>query len=92
MVLGERICDSLLIHMGPSPLAVASVKIRVWLQGHKAFFMLSSAEYEIFSDDKYQNGNLLLIFLYSSAEKISCSAKLSRKTAILISNLLFDSR
>ena len=86
MALGE------LIHVGPSPFAVASIKIRVWLRDYKTFFMLNSAEYEIFSDDKYQNANLLLKFLHSSAEEISCSAKLSRKTAILISNLLFDSR
>ena len=33
------------------------LKISSWAQGYKTFFMLNSAEYEIFSANKYENAN-----------------------------------
>ena len=32
-------------------------KLQVWPQGYKTFFMLNSAEHEIFSANKYENAN-----------------------------------
>ena len=29
----------------------------IWSRGHKTFFMLNSAEHEIFSANKYENAN-----------------------------------
>ena len=52
-------------------------------QGYKNFFMLNSAEHEIFSANKYENVNnikLQLLVIWSLvAGQISCSAELSMK-------------
>ena len=64
----------------------------VWPRGYKTFFMLNSAEHEIFSANKYENANnsqLLLAFSYLLAEKISCSATFSKKEFAVFSNLWF---
>ena len=34
-----------------------SPKSVIWVQGYKTFFMLNSAEHEIFSANKYENAN-----------------------------------
>ena len=53
-----------------------------WPRGYKTFFMLNSAEHEIFSANKYEN----------LAEKFSCSAMFSKKKFAIVSNLRFISR
>ena len=55
-------------------------------QGYKTFFMLNSAEHEIFS------GNKLLVFSYLLVEKFSCSAMFSKREFAIFSNLRFISR
>ena len=62
-----------------------------WPRGYKIFFMLNSAEHEIFSANKYENANKLA-FSYLLAEKITRSAMLSKKEFAIISNLRFISR
>ena len=49
--------------------------------------MLNSAEYEIFSANKYENAKLLLAFTHLLAEKIPCSARFSRKEFAIVSNM-----
>ena len=54
--------------------------------------MLNSAEHEIFSVNKYENANLVGIFIfYLLAEKISCSAMFIKKELAIVSNLRFIS-
>ena len=52
-------------------------------RGYKTFFMLNSAEHEIFSANKYENVNnswhFHIYFLYLLAEKFSFSAMFSMK-------------
>ena len=43
---------------------------KIWPQSYKTFFMLDSAEHEIFSGNKYENANFKLAFSYLLAEKI----------------------
>ena len=61
-------------------------------QGFKTFFMLNSAEHEVFSANKYENAKNSLAFLYLLAEKFSCSVMFSKKEFAIISNLGFISR
>ena len=58
-------------------------------RGYKTFFMLNSAEHEIFSSNKYENANKLA-FSYL-LEKFSCSAIFSKKEFAIVSNLIFIS-
>ena len=37
----------------------------IWPQGYKTFFMINSAEHEIFSANKYENANNREIFTLS---------------------------
>ena len=46
-------------------------------------FLLSQAEYEIFSAYEYEKCQLMLAFSYLSADKILCSAELSMKTRFI---------
>ena len=50
-----------------------------WLRGYKKFFVLNSAEHEIFPANKSQITNNCKFFhiLYLIEEKVSCSAELS---------------
>ena len=57
----------------------------VRLRRYKTFFMLNSAEHEIFSVNKYENANLL-------AEKFSCSATFSDKELAIVRNLRLINR
>ena len=63
----------------------------VWPRGDKTFFMLNLAEHEIFSANKYENANGIFIFIKILAEKFSCSAMLSKKEFVIVSNLRFIS-
>ena len=56
-------------------------------RGYKTFFMLNSAEQDIFSADKYVNNNNS--FSYLLAEKVSFSAMFSKKEFSICSNLGF---
>ena len=63
--------------------------IRPW--GYKTFFMLNSAEHEIFSANKYENANNSA-FSYLLAEESSCLAMFSKTEFKIVSNLRFISR
>ena len=53
--------------------------------------MLNSAEHEIFSANKYENVNKNS-FSYLLAEKVTCSAMLSKEEFAVVSNLRFFNR
>ena len=57
-----------------------------WPRGYKTFFMLISAEHEIFSANKYENA-IKLAFSYLLAEKMSSLAIFSKKEFAIVSNL-----
>ena len=35
----------------------------IWPRGYKLFFMLNSAEHEIFSANKYENANIFILII-----------------------------
>ena len=53
--------------------------------------MLNSAEHENFSAYKYEKANKLA-FSYLLAEKVSCSAMISKKEFAIVDNMRFISR
>ena len=54
-----------------------------YLHVYVVIFLLSLAEYEIFSADEYENASRdWLAFSYLSAEKIACPAELSTKEVL----------
>ena len=59
-----------------------------WYRGYKTFFMLNSAQHEIFSAIKYDSCH----FSYLLAEKFSCSIMFSKKEFAIVSNLRFISK
>ena len=60
---------------------------KIWPRGYKPFFVINSAEHEIFSAYKYENANNSL-----QVEKCSCSVMFSKKEFAIVSNLRFISR
>ena len=55
-------------------------------QAYKTFFMLISAEHEIFSANKYENANIVGIFIFISWEN-TCSVIFSKKELVVVSIL-----
>ena len=73
----------------PSDLTLGAVTTWPRTRGYKTFFMLNSAEHEIFSANKYENANYRS-FLFT--EKLLCSAIFSKKEYAIVSNLRSISR
>ena len=42
---------------GTAIVHLVTTKVEIWPRGYKTFFMLNSAEHEIFSANKYKNAN-----------------------------------
>ena len=59
--------------------------------GLKTFFVLNSAEHDIFSANKYENASNMA-FSYLLADKFSCSAMFGKNEFAIVSNLGFISR
>ena len=66
-------------------LSEAMLPEEIWPRGCQTFFMLNSAQPEIFSANKYENAK----FSYLLAGKFSCSAWFSKKELAIVSSLKF---
>ena len=77
------------VKFATKPISIIGKKFRP--RAYKTFFMLISAEHEIFSANRYENANIVGIFIFISGEN-TCSAMFSKKEFAIVSNLRFISR
>ena len=90
MMIGSVQCNEAQYSHG---LTSASSGIQTWSQGYKSFFMLNSAEHEIFSGNKYENANnSSWHFHIYYQRKFHAQSCLARKIFAIVGNFSFTGR